>query len=293
MPFVLLALAIVLSILGVDFAQNQTENHTARVIRSNQQALLDAINAQVSVAINAAKAAAINGQISVLPADVNAQAPACGVIDANDAAEADCTEIIKTNIHFTGLTTNAAGQAAPGANGIQGAVGNVDTATTATGTTFESVLAFVVTASIYDPTGTSLAGSRLANGALDIISVCTATNNCAQQTAEVHFDGWRDGAGAHDLAAVEGASGRCNPADPTCSLAGADNHTVDAGVTPSDGRAHLAVACYDPNFVGNGGTNPGDRCNPTGDPAAGNQDGSHFTNPNLTNSSATNGSYAQ
>lgn len=293
MPFVLLSLVIVLAVGSISFAEQMQQNHDAHVVRVEQQQLGVAINMSVHDAINAAQAATVNGQLTAPPADYTTQRSSCGVTDAANAAEPDCAQIIKSTIHFSGLTNRTGGNPAPGANGIAAAIGNVNTATVASGGTFQRVLAFTVTAKLYDASVTTLNASRTASGTLQIISVCDAISNCAQQTAQISFDGWRDSNGQHDVAAVEGASGRCNPADATCSVQGMDNATVDAGVTPDDGRPHLQVACYDPNFVGNGGTEPGDRCNPTGNPAVGPQNGDSFTNQTMTNDSATNGNFSR
>ncbi len=293
MPFVLMALVITLATFSISFAQQMQQNHEAHVVRVAQQQLGAAINMSVDDAINAAQAAAVNGQVTTLPPDVTTQRSSCGVTDAANAAEPDCAQIIKTTIHFSGLTNRVGGNPAPGANGIAATIGNVNTATVASGGTFQRILAFSVRANLYDSTVTTVDASRVASGSLQIISVCVAVADCTQQDADISFDGWRDSNGQHDVAAVEGASGRCNPTDPTCSVQGLDSGTVDPGVTPDDGRPHLEVACYDPNYVGNGGTEPGDSCNPTGNPAVGPQNGDVFTNQTMTNDSATNGSFSR
>jgi hypothetical protein len=295
MDALLLVVAIIAAAVFNAWGVAMEQNHQSHIYRVNQAEVTSGIQMSENDAMAAlqAAAAANNGQITVPPADIQTSRSPCGVVDANNASESDCTNVVDTTIHFSGITTRTGGEPAAGADAIATTVGNVNTATVASGGTFDRVVSFSSTAKLMDPTQKTVITTRVANGSFHVISVCVAISNCTQQTAEIHFDGWRDSNGGHDLAAIEGASGRCDPTDTTCSLQGADNATVDPGVTPGDGRAHLSIACYDPNYVGNGGTQPGDRCNPTGNPAVGPENGDNFTNQALTNDSATNGAYSR
>jgi hypothetical protein len=244
-------------------------------------AVTDAENAVLAVAH------ANGGQVLTEPSDSTTTASVCGTTDSANASETDCQNTITEAIHYAGLTSaNTPGAAQT--------VANVNTAPGTNGHTFEKELAFEVTVTLKSPDGATTVATRSATGNLGIIDACDDATECVAGTADprIQFDGWQDATGNEDIAAAGRADGKCATTDPTCSAVGRDAGAA-AGVQSGDSRVHRDEFCYDPSYQGNGGPDPGDKCNPTGDPNWTPEQVDNFSNVSLNNDSATAGNFSK
>lgn len=285
MPLVFLVLAIALSAATLSFGQNAILMEKAHAARLGQAELSSSLDRAAQDAIGAVRAAIGANQLTAAPPTFTWAGSVCPVVDAANAADPSCQHRLSETISFTGLGTT--GLANP-----SDTLANVNTAPIANGAAFERDVSFDVTLTLRSADGLTILGTRNARGLITVVAACDSPVACAAATVDpqIHFDGWRDSRSGSELADTGRSGGRCPTADATCNTQGLDS---TASATADDSRIHRASYCYDSSFWAYGGPNLGDRCNPTGNPAAAPANADAFGSQGLNNGNLANGAYAR
>jgi len=261
------------SMLAIKHAQH------ARIVKAQLDPLLSRsiIDAQtlINQTISAADTATGTGHLQSLPASVTANLDPCLVSDTANAQEADCNGVsITRKIAFTGYSELVGTPAASQPEMI----GNVNVDS-------------VGTLPVQRETTVEITLDRVANGVTDGHRSATAHFTTITSCANPTFDGFRDAAGSHENRGSEAqVNGKCSIASATCTTAGND---IGATVASDDSRIGSYAVCYDPGFIGNGGTHSGDLCNPTGNSAQGPQQTATYANKSLNNTATTTSGYSR
>jgi hypothetical protein len=268
-----LALSIALLSFG-NSAIRYNDAIASRQSASIMQAGLDQTASSIVDTLTAA-AAATGGQITSVPApgagdgtdsvcalvgSAYAAANTARVGDASSAPTQNCATVTR-RIAYAPLVAASSANAAVAPN-----VNVASTTLPAPGGGYLPVQQDIyATVTIGVPASASQqAASRSAVGHFTVVAICSSADNCGRgiYVPHVALVGWRDVAATSVAAANAGTSGDCGTGQGDCATSGAD---VTQGATQAqdDTRVHAQNGCYDPTYVGHGGPNAGDLCNPT------------------------------
>lgn len=251
MPIIILALVLTAGFIGLDIIKANTASlrhaaaaYDARIFRPGfDRAVADAI--QGANTVDTSMSGAYAGPFS----NIHVAYPACGAAGAQGPG---CTATVDETITWAGNTGTGATD-----THLQETVANVNVGNNDSGHPNENMAGGTIVLKMIGTRGNTIA-MRTATFKLRL------TNTPPQFASLESFE---DAAGRTTGVAGDGqSSGRCPTSDATCAASGMDS--TQANATADDSRFATAHVCYDPSYVGNGGTNPADKCHPTGDPAA-------------------------
>lgn len=248
MPILIISLMLTAAMLGVTISRahlatlRQTaSSYNARIFRPGfDHAIADAVQAanQLDTTMNGAYA-------GPFPA-IHTTYPACGDAAAQGLG---CNTTVDETVTWASDTVT-------GATDHPETLANVNVGNSDSGKPNENFAAGTIALKMIGPGGNTVA-QRTGTFKLRLM-------NTPPQFATL--ESFQDAAGNSTGSAGEGQnSGRCPTADPTCTAGGMD--VAQQNATADDSRFATAHICYDPDYSGNGGANPADKCHPSGDPA--------------------------
>jgi hypothetical protein len=289
-PIFVIFLALVFCSEVVSFSRSMNDMRRAQHARVTSAALTTALDSAAADIETALKTTAQGqgGNITGLPADSTTPFSLCPVIDAANSAASDCAYTVQRRIHWAGLA-NVGGA-------TNETIANVNTQAVAGAVAVQRDVAVEVDLTLLASNGTTQDGHRVATGHFTVVASCATASQCVAGSAvmntSVSFNGWKDTAGSHAAAGEALVNGKCATGTAGCSTVGLDNGGV-SGVAPMDSRIATQTLCFDPQYAGNGGPNPGDRCHPTGNTPPGPHNSSTYGNQGLANGAATSGALSK